>query len=217
MNVTQAIQNPLGVTVFGSAVLRVEPDVASLNFTVSRLEQHPKDAFAATRKAVQKVRDYLTQAGIEDVGSSRINLSQSFRYVGGENTFLGYQAEISFHLLLSDLERMEEILSGVVDAGVNKINAVAFQTTRLKELRAEARRRAVAAAQEKAEIYCAAAGVTLGNVIHIEDVNPEQLRGREGHMAREAIKPDDDGPLKAFDPGSIVVGGAVMVTFALAE
>ncbi len=40
MNERQAIQNPLGVTVFGSAVLRVEPDIASLRFTVSRLEQH---------------------------------------------------------------------------------------------------------------------------------------------------------------------------------
>ena len=38
---------------------------------------------------------------------------------------------------------------------------------------------------------------------------------REGHVVRE-ITPDDDGPMKAFDPGSIVVGGAVMVAFALA-
>ena len=64
MNNTQAIQNPLGVTVFGSAVLRVEPDIASLRFTVSRLEQHPKDAFAATHEAAQKVRDYLATTGV---------------------------------------------------------------------------------------------------------------------------------------------------------
>jgi hypothetical protein len=37
MNNTQAIQNPLGVTVFGSAVLRVEPDIASLNFVVREI------------------------------------------------------------------------------------------------------------------------------------------------------------------------------------
>ena len=214
MNHTQAIQNPLGVTVFGSAVLRVEPDIASLNFTVSRLEQHPKDAFAATRQAVAEVSQYLADSGIEEVGASRINLSQTFRYVGGENKFIGYQAEVSYHLLLTDLDQVEAILAGVVDAGVNKINSVDFQTKRLKELRAEARRRAVAAAREKAEIYCEAAGVSLGKVIHIEDVNPEQLRGREGHVTREIV-PDDDELLKAFDPGSIVVGGAVIVAFAL--
>jgi uncharacterized protein YggE len=216
MNYTQAIQNPWGVTVFGSAVLRVEPDIASLNFTVSRLEPHPKDAFAATSKAVRQVNTYLAQAGIKDVGSSRINLSQSFRFIGGENKFWGYQAEVTYHLLLSDLERMEEILSGVVDAGVNKINSVEFQTTRLKELRTEVRYRAVKAARRKGEIYCEAAGVILGRVIHIEDVNPEQLRSREGHVVREII-PDDDGPIKAFNPGSIVVGGAVLVAFSLQE
>jgi len=215
MNNTQAIKNPLGVTVFGSAVLRVEPDIASLRFTVSRLEKQPKDAFAATQKAVQKVRDYLNKADIDEVGSSRITLSQSFRYIGGEDKLLGYKAEVGFHLLLTDLVRTEEILVGVVDAGVNKIDAVDFQTTHLKELRAKARHRAVVAAREKAKIYCEAAGMKLGAVLHIEDVNPEQLRGREGHIVRE-ISPDDDGPIKAFDPGSIVVGGAVMVAFALA-
>lgn len=102
---------------FGSAVLRVEPDIASLRFTVSRLEKQPKDAFAATQKAVQKVRDYLKRAGIDEVGSSRITLSQSFRYIGGEDKLLGYKAEVGFHLLLTDLVRMEEILVGVGRSG----------------------------------------------------------------------------------------------------
>jgi len=34
-----------GVKVFGSAVLRVESDVASLQFAVSRQAKQPKDAF----------------------------------------------------------------------------------------------------------------------------------------------------------------------------
>ena len=217
MNVTQAIQNPLGVTVFGSAVLRVEPDVASLNFTVSRLEQHPKDAFATTREAVQKVSEYLAQAGIENVGSSRINLTQSFRYVGGENTFLGYEAEVTFNLTLTDLDRMEEILVGVVDEGVNKIH-VDFRTTRLKELRTDARRRAIAAAREKAEVYCEVAGVTLGSVLHIEDVNPDQvLRGYEQNQSILRSQVLDEGSARAFNPGNIAVNGAVIVTFALKE
>jgi uncharacterized protein YggE len=216
MNVIQAIQNPLGVTVFGSAVLRVEPDIASLNFTVSRLEQHPKDAFAATRKAVQKVSEYLAQAGIEDVGSSRINLSQSYRYVGGENTFLGYEAEVTFHLTLTDLERIEEILVGVVDEGVNEIH-VDFRTTRLKELRMDARRHAILAAREKAEVYCEAAGVTVGAVLHIEDVNPDQLRGHEQNQKILRSQTLDDGLARSFDPGSIAVNGAVMVAFAIEQ
>jgi uncharacterized protein YggE len=116
--------------------------------------------------------------------------------------------------LLHDLDRTEEILTGIVDAGANEIKAVDFQTSRLREVRADARRRAVEAAREKAENYCEAAGVTLGPVIHIEDVNPTRLRGGEGHIAAGA-QMDDEAPTRAFDPGSIMVGGAVIIAFGL--
>ena len=214
MFVQQSLKAPFGISTFGSSIIRVEPDLASLSFTVSRLEQRPKDAFRQAREAAEKVGVYLGQAGIKDIGSSRIALSQSFKYTGGEQRFVGYTAKVAFNVLLRDLDRIEEILTGVTDAGANEIDAVDYQTSNLKELRAEARRRAVAAAREKAENYCQAAGVTLGPVIHMEDVNPDQLRNREGHVTRET-QPDDEGPPRAFNPGSIVVGGAVMVAFEL--
>lgn len=216
MNVTQSVQRPFGINVFGSSIVRVEPDVASLKFTVSRLKQHPKEAFQDAREGAQGVRAYLARAEVGDVGSSRITLSQSFRYTGGEHRFVGYTAKVSFHVLLYDLDRMEGILSGVIDAGANEIDRVDFQTRQLKEIRKEARQRAVEAAREKAEIYCQTAGVALGPVIHIEDLNPDQLQGREGHVIRET-QPDDEGPLRAFDPGSIVVGAAVMVAFEIGQ
>ena len=216
MNQEQLIQTPFGINVFGSALIRVEPDVVSLNFAVSRLQQHPKDAFQEVRKAAQDVRKYLDQAKVSEVGASRVSISQSFRYTNGEQKFIGYTARIAFHVLLRQLDKMEDVLSGIVDAGVNEIGEVDFQTTRLKEVRDEARRRAIAAAREKAENYCNAAQVKLGKVLHIEDVNPDMLRGREGHVRYE-IQPDDSGEIQVFDPGSITVGAAVRMAFKLEE
>ena len=216
MALEQAIERPFGISVFGSSITRIEPDMVSLKFAVSRLAQHPKEAFRDAHNGTQNIRAFLAQSEISDVSTSRVTLSQTFRYTGNESRFVGYTAKIAFHVLLRDLERMEDVLSGVVDAGANEISSVDFQTSRLKEVRADARRRAVAAAREKAENYCAAAGLTLGPVIHIEDVNPETLRGREGHMTRD-IEPDADDtqPMRAFDPGSIIVGGAVRVAFEI--
>jgi uncharacterized protein YggE len=203
------------VKVFGSAVLRVEPDVASLLFAVARQAKQPKDAFHETHQAVRGVRAYLSQAGAGDVASSRITLSRTFEYVNQRQQPTGYSAKVSFNVLLSDLDRMEAVLAGVVDAGANEIGSVEFRTTRLKEYRAEARRRAVAAAREKAENYCRAAGVSLGAVVSLEDVNPEVLRGSgESHTSSEAPS-DDAGPDRALAPGSIVVGAAVSLVFAL--
>jgi len=214
MFIQQAIPNPFGITVFGSSIVRVEPDIVSIQFSVSRMTQHPKDSFAEVRVAAQGVQSYLATARIAEVGSSRVSLEQTVRYQNYEQHFVGYTASVSFNILMRDLNRMEEVLSGVVDAGVNRISAVDYQTSRLKEIRAQARRNALEAAREKAEIYCEAAGVQLGAVLHIEDVNPDQLHGREGHAVREA--PADDTSLPhAFSPGSIVVGAAVRVAYGV--
>jgi hypothetical protein len=50
--------------------------------------------------------------------------------------------------LLLQLKRIEEILIGITNAGVNDIESVEYQNGELKELRAEARRQAVQAARK---------------------------------------------------------------------
>lgn len=204
-----------GVKVFGSAVLRVEPDLVSIQVAVWRQSKLPKEAFHETHHAVQRLRSYLSQAGIRDVAGSHISLSQAFEYVEGRNRPSGYQGQVTLNVLLMDLKRLEEILAGVVEAGANQIGSVEFRTSRLKEHRAEARRRAVESAREKAENYCHAAGISLGPVVSLEDVRPDALRGTgEGNTSDETA-PDDGGPARVLAPGSIVVGAAVTMTFAI--
>jgi uncharacterized protein YggE len=158
----------------------------------------------------------LHKAGVKDYGSSRVTLSQEFRYANGEHKFVGYQAKIEFNVVLREMDKVDAVLSGLIAAGANTLASVTFQTTRLKELRADARRRAVVAARQKAELYCAAAGVAIGPVLAIEDVNPELLSGRnEVHTYREAAPVDDPGEPGAIDPGAIAVGAAVNVIYGI--
>jgi uncharacterized protein YggE len=209
------VKTPPGVKVFGSAVLRVGPDIASLQFTVGRQAKRPRDAFHETHEAMKAVRAFLGQVQINEVAESRITLTRAFEYVGNRQQPTGYYAKVSFNVLLTNLDRMEEVLTGVVDAGANEIGAVEFRTTKLKECRAEARRRAVTAAYEKATNYCRAAGVVLGPILGLEDLHPDSLTGSgEGHTFSEAAF-DDAGPTRALAPGSIVVGAAVSVVFAI--
>jgi uncharacterized protein len=203
-----------GVKVFGSAVVRVAPDIASIVMAVTRVEQKPEAAFSKAREAAQGVTAYLRKVGVQDFGSSRVTLSQEYRYNSGETKFVGYQAKLEFNILLAELEKVDVVLSGLIAAGANHLASVTFQTTRLKELRADARRIAVAAAREKAELYCAAAGVAVGAVLAIVDVNPESLSGRsEGHTSREAIV--DDAEPGAIDPGAIAIRAAVSITYQI--
>ena len=201
------IENPFGISVFGSALIKTPPDLVSIQASVARTEQKPSAAFSKVRKIAHEVRDFLRQSNIEEFGMSQMTLAAEFAFTSGQRKFVGYTAR--------SLDRTEDIVSGLVDSGAEEIRSIEFQTSDLKEIRAKARQLAIVAAQEKARIYADAAGVSIGHVLHIQDVNPQVLQGRgEGHVQREPVV-DNDSDKQTLDPGAIEVGAAVMVAFSL--
>lgn len=210
----QVVTNPFGITVFGSSVSRVPPDIASIRAAVSVLEQKPADAFSASKKGARSVQEFLRKQNVAEFGTSRVALTRTLKFANGAQQFAGYQARITFSILLKDLDRVDELAEGLVSAGANEIERIVFETTKLKEIRAEARRMAVSAVLDKAQNYCAAGGVELGRILHIEDVNPLSLRAEMARGAHMGINVnEDDGDVGAFDPSLIEVAAAVFVCY----
>ncbi len=211
----QAITNAFGVTVFGSATNRVPPDLVSIRGSVSCVEQKPADAFSKAKRAAGNVQSYLSRLKIAEFGVSRAALKRLVQYGQGVPRFAGYEARITFRLSSKELDRADEVAEGLVSAGMNEIESFSFETSKLKEERAKARRMAVSAAIEKAQVYCSAAAVSLGRVIHIEDANPMRVQNEmaRGHHALPTNDDNEDsGPL---DPSLIEISGAVFVTFEI--
>lgn len=208
----QMVERPWGVTAYGAASVKAEPDLVRARFKVSRTEQGPSEAFAAAGDAVRAVRAALRDHGVADasVEQSRVDLRSSWSY-GTEREFLGHQCEASFTVESADLEDVQRLLVDLVAAGANEIEGVDFDVTGKAELRAEARREAVAAARRKAELYAEAAGVRLGAVLHIEDVDPEGV-GQDlyrGHGAGGGSSAQD------LAPGHVTVSAAVILGFSI--
>lgn len=212
----QQIENPHGVTVYGSHVLRVRPDRAVISVAITRTAAEPADAFRDARQAMTAVRDFLHSAkvGDRDVHASEIQLQTEFRRVGKTDEFVGHVARVEINLTVDELSQVEPLLVGMVEAGADRVRRVSFVTTALREHRATARKQAVAAARAKAELYCEVAGVKLGKVLHIEDVDPTRGRRGYGHVVDTDVAEDADGH-GAYDPGAITVVGAVTMSFAL--
>jgi uncharacterized protein len=126
--------------------------------------------------AVRGVRSALREHGIRDaaVEGSRLDLKSAYEYVDGGRTFVGYQCQAALAIESIGLDDVEALLIDVVAAGANELEAVGFDVRAKRELRARARREAVTAARAKAELYAEAAGIRVGAVLHIEDVDPEQ-------------------------------------------
>jgi uncharacterized protein len=207
----QMVERPWGVTAYGAASVKAVPDLVRARFKVSRTEQGAATAFAVVSDAVLGVRRVLREHGVPDaaVEQSRLGLSSSYTY-GAERTFIGHVCEASFAVEYADLEGVQALLVDLVGAGANEIEGVDFDVSGKPELRARARRQAVGAARRKAELYAEAAGVRLGAVLHIEDVDPEQIG--DGHYRGH----QDSGDVgEAFAPGHVVVSAAVILGFAI--
>ena len=123
---------------------------------------------------------------------------------------------MTFRIIIDQLDSVERVLTDAVEAGANEVSSVKYHTTQLRELRAQVRREAVAAARNKAELYADAAGVGIGHVLHIEDVNPDTMLLRGGHVeAAGADTQDEEVTSGTLKSGSLVVSAAVMVTWGI--
>lgn len=214
----QFITHPQGISVFGSSRLHAVPDVAEVSFACSEVRPSPGDAFEVVKASSGRVSAFLAGAGLAgtDVRASSVHLSDARRGYGADETFLGYRATIAYRMLVNDLTRLEALLGGCIEAGANRLEGVTHTTRRLAELRAEARRRAVAVARAKAELYAEAARVTLGPVLHLEDRNPAELRQEWGHGGAGPDLVAGDVELNgATPPGSIEVAAGVNVLYAI--
>lgn len=199
-------------------MLRTEPDRALAEIGVARVAATAKAAFAETGKAVEAVVRSVRRNNIspEAVEVSRVVLTTAHEGFGQAQKFVGYRARVTFRILIGRLDSVEKILADAVEAGANEVVSVKYLTTHLAEVRAQARREAVFAARRKAEVYCEAAGVSLGHVLHIEDLNPDSMVNRGGHVeAAGSDMQDDDAAPGALMSGSLVVSAAVMVTWSI--
>jgi uncharacterized protein len=214
---SRAITAPFGLSVFGSAQKRVEPDYVSVIFTVSRLEKTPTQAFQSAKTGAAQVKAFISKSRISEFGASQIQLEQTKEFANQKYVFTDYTASVTFNLVIRDLTQFENILSGIVDSGANEINSVAFNTDQLKAVRREMRELAVKEAIVKADVYCKAANVKLGKIIHIEDVNPDEANRSQGmHGSSTAHWQESEEDFSgAINPASILVRGAVLLGFAL--
>lgn len=213
---TQSISTPWGLSVFGAASVDTPPDLARLRLGCKQKHPTPAEAFAATRAATAAIREALRARGIADkhVSASRLNLTTAWRMENNMRIQDGYECVASFVVEVRDLDALEQILIDAVAAGVNSVESVEFDVAAKKDLRAQARRKAVDAAREKAALYAEAAGVTLGAVIHIEDVDAEQLQNPYRSHGGYAGGYGGDSDLT---PGRITVQAAVLLGFSLAS
>jgi uncharacterized protein len=121
------------------------------------------------------VMDRLATAGIApvDIQTGQLTLdpvydNSSYDSSGGSK-IMGYVATTMVQVRVRDLTVVGTVLDAVVQDGANRLAGVSFDLADRGPAMDEARRRAVADAQARADLFATASGVTLGALITLTE------------------------------------------------
>lgn len=162
------------ITVTGEASLPATPDMATISLGVTTEGATAAEAMAANNTALTAVLDRLKGAGIEDRDMQTSNLSLSPNWVGYESgstpTISNYVASNMLNVRVRDLAGLGGVLDASIADGANTLNGITFELAEPRPMMDEARKAALADAKVRAELYAGAAGVGLGKVVSISEV-----------------------------------------------
>lgn len=200
------------ITVSATGEAAAVPDVARISSGVSSEAKTAREALDRNSAAMKKVIDGLKAAGVDakDIQTSSFHIEP--RYTdpreGEAPVVNGYRVTNQVEIVARNLGKLGELLDQLVTLGANQMGGLNFEVSKAETLKDEARKAAIANARRRAELYAAAAGVSVGEVIAIsEEVAHAGPRPyAKAAMAVQAV------PIEA---GSETLEARVTVTWAL--
>ncbi len=160
------------VSVSGRGTVSYEPDVANITMgvqvdKVTRADQ----ALTQLNEKINNVIKAVEGVGVakENIKTQNYSLYPQYDWINNVQTPGGYNASQLLVVKVTNLSVNKDLVSQVIDAatkaGVNQIQGVSFDSSKLEDLKQEARLKAIVDARGKAKSIAGSLGVRLGKVI----------------------------------------------------
>ena len=101
-----------------------------------------------------------------DFRTKQVALNPQYDYEKKKTT---YNATQTVEIVLKDLSKYDELMEGLVQQGINRLDKVSFETSKLVQLQSDARKLAMKDAKAKAEDYVSVLGQKVGKAFVISD------------------------------------------------
>lgn len=209
------------IMVSGEGVVKAGPDEAILTIVVETDAAEAPAALDANSTQMTQVLDRLKAEGLDETSLQTSNVAvypnRRWNPQTGQETVEGYRAQNSIRVTLTDLTKVGSIFTAATEAGANNISGPEWRLAEDSAAVSQALDKAFASARAKAETLAKAAGLSLGDVLTIQEssvsmppVVYDSMAGRD-MAAAEAFK---ETPINPMD---IEVKGSVTLTFRLAK
>lgn len=164
----QEVKQVPQISVNGEGKIKVVPDRVQINFGVKNVGKDATEVKKLNDETVDKVLKYIKKFGIStsDFKTTQVSLNRNYDYEKKKNNF---QASQSITIILKDLTKYDELMMGLLDNGINSIDAIEFKSSKMEEHKSEARKLAILDAKKKAEDYVSVLNQKIGKAILITD------------------------------------------------
>ncbi|CAM3913350.1 SIMPL domain-containing protein [Aeromonas bestiarum] len=159
------------LVVSGYAEQKAEPDMLTLNVSVTALE---KQGIKAKQQVDGKVAAFFGQLeglGIKrsDVEAGNLVISPEYQYPQNKKPELvGYRAQRQLAVKLYQLDKLSELMDTALKAGLESVSQIEYGLKSPQIIKEQARVGAVEDAKTKAESLAKAFGMKLGKVYSVE-------------------------------------------------
>jgi uncharacterized protein len=206
-------RRPATVTVSGAGTAAAPPDMAEITTGVTTQAPTAAQALAVNTQAMEKLLQSLSALGVaaRDVQTTTISVAPQRRPGRGEGRtpeIVGYEVTNQVRVKVRDLGRLGRVLDQQVEQGANSVQGVRFALADPAPLLDEARKRAMADARRRAELYAAAASLKVGRVVSVQEAGTAAPRPE---MAPRVMM---SAPVPVA-PGEQEIQATINVTFSL--
>jgi uncharacterized protein YggE len=158
------------ITVTGSGVVYVAPDIAYINVGVRSQGDTVIEALEANNAQAKAIKDTLMSQGVAetDIQTSSFNVYPQSDYdYQGTITRTYFSVENNVYVMVRDLQNLGTILDAVAKSGANNIYGITFDIQDKTEAQTTARQLAVDSAKTQAQQLADETGVKLGEILSV--------------------------------------------------
>ncbi|MCI9201663.1 MAG: SIMPL domain-containing protein [Lachnospiraceae bacterium] len=168
-SVSGYVQNK--ITVNSSEQVAVVPDIAEIVYAVRTEAKDAASCQQQNTSDVNNVIGILKNMGISetDIQTTDYYMYPIYNYSGNTQRITGYEASTSLTVSNLPIDSLSDILAKSVEAGINNIQSIAYQSSQYDEAYANALKLAMESAKTKASALAEAGNCSLGNVVGVHE------------------------------------------------
>lgn len=208
---------PPHVQVSGVGEVKVQPTEVVVNVGVENRSRTLDGARLQTDRVASNIIRYLKRQGVDEknIQTSFVNVRPI--YDGDRFTKTSpdaYMAMKTMTIVIKKIDKYDDILSGLYEAGANHVDGISFQVPDIEKYKEEARKKAVNNAKQKATMLTTELGARVGRVYSIQEAT---MGGgpRPMHKAMMEVMVQDSAEGPSIAAGEIVISSTVDVTFLI--